>query len=62
MTVGNGGTIRFSESTVSVTISLKTGADRRLWVYVHAHELELESIEVRDVRFEVHEIRKLEIC
>jgi hypothetical protein len=59
VTVGNGRTIRFGVSIVSVTVCLSTRASRRLWVDVHAHELELESIEVGDVRDEVHEVRKL---
>lgn len=61
MTVKNGGTIRFSKSTGNVAVRLKTACARRLWINVHAQELELKSIEMRNVRDEVHEIRKLKI-
>jgi hypothetical protein len=62
VTVKNGGTIRFIKSTGNVAVRLKTAcASGRLWVNVHAQEFELESIEMRDVRDEVHEIRKLKI-
>jgi hypothetical protein len=34
-------------------------ACRRLRIKVHAHKLELEAVEVRDVGDEVHEVREL---
>lgn len=61
MTIKRGGAVRFSKSNRIVTVCLKVCSSGGLWVDVHAQKLELESIEMRDVRDEVHEIRELEV-
>lgn len=56
--------VHFSKSFRGMAVGVKTCCARtrgRLGVDVHAHELELESVEMRNVRDEVHEIRKLSI-
>lgn len=59
MAVRNSGAVCFSNGCRSVTVQLSVGRGR-LWVDMHGQEVvESESVQMRDVGDEVHEIRKL---